>query len=58
MKTKLIIRLRKDVLWYDGEKFTAKNVVFTYNSIINPKIFVTFGSNYDKIRSVKTLAIP
>ncbi len=54
-KTKLIIYLREDVLWHDGEKFTAKDVVFTYNSIINPKIFVTFGSNYEKVHSVKAL---
>ncbi|NQY95296.1 MAG: peptide ABC transporter substrate-binding protein [Campylobacteraceae bacterium] len=53
--TKLIIKLRQDVLWHDGEKFTAKDVVFTYNAIINPKIFVTFSSNYEKVQSVKAL---
>ena len=47
--------MRQDVLWHDGEKFTAKDVVFTYNAIINPKIFVTFSSNYEKVQSVKAL---
>jgi len=54
-KTKLILKLRKDVLWHDGEKFTAQDVVFTYESILNPKIFVTFSSNYNKVKSVKAL---
>ena len=31
--------LREDVLWNDGEPFTAKDVVFTFNSLIyNPEI--------------------
>ncbi len=28
-----IFKLRKDVTWHDGEKFTAKDVVFTFNYI-------------------------
>ena len=54
-KTKLIITLRKDVLWHDGEKFSAKDVVFTYESIKNPKIFTTIISNFIKVKSVKAL---
>ncbi|KAF0133042.1 MAG: peptide/nickel transport system substrate-binding protein, partial [Candidatus Saganbacteria bacterium] len=30
--------LRKDVLWHDGKPFTSKDVVFTFNSILNPKV--------------------
>ena len=34
-----IFYLRKDVFWSDGEKFTAKDVVFTFNDLIyNPDI--------------------
>jgi len=54
-KTKLVIKLRKDVFWHDGEKFTSKDVLFTYNSIINPKIFVSFISNYQKVKSVRAI---
>jgi peptide/nickel transport system substrate-binding protein len=30
--------LRKDVKWHDGHPFTAEDVVFTFNSILNPKV--------------------
>ena len=53
--TKLIIKLRKNVLWHDGKKFTSKDVVFTYNSIKNPKIYTTILSNFIKVKSVKAL---
>jgi len=34
-----IFHLRKDIKWNDGEKFTAKDVVFTFNKLIyNPGI--------------------
>jgi peptide/nickel transport system substrate-binding protein len=54
-KTKLIINLREDVLWHDGAKFTSKDVIFTYDSIKNPKIYTTILSNYIKVKSVKAI---
>lgn len=33
-----IFNLRKDVKWHDGHPFTAHDVVFTFNSILNPKV--------------------
>lgn len=53
--TKLIIKLRQDVQWHDGEKFTAKDVLFTYNQIINPKVFTSIISNYKEVKSVQQL---
>lgn len=34
---KWIVRLRQDVLWHDGEKFTADDVVFTIKAIKDPE---------------------
>lgn len=31
-------KLRRDVKWHDGAPFTADDVVFTYNAILNPKV--------------------
>lgn len=32
------VSLRDDVLWHDGEPFTAEDVVFTYETIKNPDV--------------------
>lgn len=54
-KTHLIIKLNKKVQWHDGEPFSAKDVVFTYNTIISPKVFTSIISNFQKVQSVKAL---
>ena len=41
-----IFHLRKDVKWHDGAPFTAEDVVFTFNSILNPKINSVRRSDY------------
>ena len=34
-----IFHLRKNILWFDGERFTSDDVIFTFNQLIyNPKI--------------------
>lgn len=38
--------LRKDVKWHDGSPFTADDVVFTFNSILNPKVNSVRRSDY------------
>jgi peptide/nickel transport system substrate-binding protein len=38
--------LRKDVKWHDGKAFTAEDVVFTYNAILNPKVNSVRRSEY------------
>jgi len=53
--TDLIVNLRKDVIWHDGEKLTAHDVVFTYEKIIDPKVFNSIKSNYKEVQSVKAL---
>jgi peptide/nickel transport system substrate-binding protein len=39
-------KLRKDVKWHDGVPFTADDVVFTFNSILNPKVNSVRRSDY------------
>ena len=38
--------LRKDVLWHDGKQFTAQDVKFTYDSILDPKVNSVRRSDY------------
>ena len=53
--TKLIIKLRDDVLWHDNVKLTSKDIIFTYEKIIDPKVFNSIKSNFQEVQSVKAL---
>ncbi|RDY23685.1 ABC transporter substrate-binding protein [Romboutsia maritimum] len=46
-------KLRDDVKWHDGEKFTAKDVKFTLDTIMNPKNASEIASNYEDITKIE-----
>ncbi|QJW46651.1 peptide ABC transporter substrate-binding protein [bacterium BFN5] len=48
----VIYKLRQDVVWHDGVPFTAQDVVFTWQTIMNPKNSVVIRDGYDKIASI------
>lgn len=50
--TTLEFTLRDDILWSDGEPFSAKDVLFTYNTIISPDIYTPYSSSFRHIESV------
>jgi len=41
---RITFSLREDVVWHDGEPFTAEDVVFTYNYLINSGAVVNQGA--------------
>ena len=51
--TTLIFYLRKDVLWHDGVKFGAKDVLFTYNLLNSKKISTPYSSDFKEVKSVE-----
>lgn len=53
--TKLIVKLKDNVLWHDKEKLSSKDVVFTYEQIISPTVFNSIKSNFSEVASVKAL---
>ncbi|SCG18682.1 peptide/nickel transport system substrate-binding protein [Micromonospora echinofusca] len=45
-------KLREGVLFHDGSPFTAQDVVFTYQAVLDPKVDSTLRSDLDMLASV------
>ena len=45
-------KLRNDVKWHDGKKFTAEDVKFTLETIMNPENASEIASNYEDIVNI------
>ena len=48
-------KLKKEVKWADGEPFTADDVLFTYQYIINPEVKSSSAGAYSEVESVEVL---
>lgn len=51
----ITFHLKKGVLWQDCIEFTADDVLFTYNTVINPKIPTPYSSNFGPVKDVKVI---
>ena len=51
----LIFKLRKNVKWHDEKKFSAKDVVFTYNILISPKISSPYSASFRFVEGVEAV---
>ncbi len=47
-------RLRDDVKWHDGQPFTAKDVEFTWQTIMNPDVAVRSRLGHEMVESLET----
>ncbi len=47
-------KLRDDATWHDGEPFTARDVQFTWETVMNPDVAVRSRTGHDKVESVET----
>lgn len=48
-------KLRNNVKWHDGEKFTADDVKFTLETIMNPDNASEIASNYEDITNIEVI---
>jgi peptide/nickel transport system substrate-binding protein len=51
----LTFRLRRDVKWHDGRPFTAEDVVFTYQTMVNPKTPAPFKEGFLLVKDAQAL---
>jgi peptide/nickel transport system substrate-binding protein len=47
--------LKQDIQWADGEPFTADDVLFTYQYIMNPDVKSSSAGSYSDVESVEAL---
>ena len=53
--TTLIFTLRDNVYWHDGVKFSAQDVLFTYNLLNSKKITTPYSSDFKEVKKVEIL---
>lgn len=51
----ILFHLRKNVSWHDGVAFTANDVVFTYQRLMDPKVMTPYGSDFALVKSVTAM---
>ena len=51
----LVFELKKGVKWHDGEEFSAKDAIFTYQTLISPKISSPYSAGFRFVKSVKAI---
>jgi peptide/nickel transport system substrate-binding protein len=51
----LIFQLKKDVRFHDGHEFDSSDVLFTYQSIMNPRNASPRTSDYEPVKSAEVL---
>jgi len=51
----LIFELRDDVLFSNGDKFSADDVIFTYETAISKKIFSPYSSSFKYVKYLKKI---
>lgn len=51
----ITFHLRKGVKWHDGAPFTAEDVLFTYQTYIDPQVPTAYAENYRQVDKVEIL---
>ncbi|OGX26341.1 MAG: peptide-binding protein [Omnitrophica WOR_2 bacterium RIFCSPHIGHO2_02_FULL_45_21] len=51
----IIFHLREGISWHDGKPFTAKDVEFTYQKLIDPLVRTPYSGDFQKIKSLEVI---
>lgn len=50
----IVFHLRQGVRWHDGAPFTARDVLYTYRIVIDPKTPTAYAEDFKQIKSIST----
>ncbi len=53
--TTLVFKLHQNVLWHDGEKFSAKDVLFTYKTLMSPGVVSPYSAAFRFVKDVELI---
>ncbi len=51
----IVFHLRKNVRWHDGVPFTAADVRFTYDTLIDPKVPTPYSGDFERVQALEVL---
>ena len=51
----LIFHLRRGVKWQDGVEFSAQDVIFTYQKLVDPRVPTPYSGDFKRISAIKAL---
>lgn len=51
----IIFYLRKNVLWHDGQPFTAYDVEFTYQKLVDSSVRTPYSGDFLKVKSLEVI---
>jgi peptide/nickel transport system substrate-binding protein len=51
----ITFRLRRGVRWHDGAPFTAQDVLFTYQLMVDPKTPTAYSGDYKQVQTAEAL---
>lgn len=51
----LVFKLKENVLWHDGETFDSEDVLFTYHTLISPKISSPYSAGFRFVKDVEII---
>jgi peptide/nickel transport system substrate-binding protein len=51
----VVFHLRRNVLWHDGQPFTAQDVEFTYRKLIDPNVRTPYSGDFERVKSLEVI---
>ncbi|MDD4908191.1 MAG: peptide-binding protein [Candidatus Omnitrophica bacterium] len=51
----IVFHLRKNVFWQDGHPFTARDVEYTYQKLIDPAVRTPYSGDFERVKSLQVL---